>query len=275
MTVALFSKTRLKVPAVGRRDTRASSGPRVRRGLRDRDAERRAGGERRASRDSGSRSSRAPGGRRPGSVVSVCVALPIVPVHGVRQRDLQRAAVRRAERAAARAARRCCRRAASWATRASASASTHGRTERHGDGGVGAGGLRDSATPGALRRYSGFAPDDGIADGETISVGAAGVAPGPPGFVTVAVLSIGVAGGRAGRDARVEHDRRRCRSRARRYCATSTRPVPFAPVPAPVDASTAPGGMLTTARLPSSAARSSTTLTPVAATPADSTSVIV
>ena len=46
-----------------------------------------------------------------------------------------------------------------------------------------------------LRRYSGFAPDDGIADGETISVGAAGVASGPPGLFTVAVLSIGVAGG--------------------------------------------------------------------------------
>ena len=45
------------------------------------------------------------------------------------------------------------------------------------------------------------------ADGETSSVGAAGAAPGPPGFATVAVLSIGVIGGAADRDARVEHDR--------------------------------------------------------------------
>ena len=46
-----------------------------------------------------------------------------------------------------------------------------------------------------LRKYNGFAPDDGTADGDTMICGAAGVAPGPPGFVTTAVLLIGVAGG--------------------------------------------------------------------------------
>ena len=59
-------------------------------------------------------------------------------------------------------------------------------------GGSAPGGVRDKALP--LRRYSGFVPDDGIADGETISVGAAGVAPRPPGFVIVATLSTGVPG---------------------------------------------------------------------------------
>src|SRR5689334_21293320 len=55
------------------------------------------------------------------------------------------------------------------------------------------GGVRDNAF-GPLRKYSGFEPADGMPDGETIRVGAAGVAPKPPGFVTVAVLSIGVPG---------------------------------------------------------------------------------
>ena len=60
-----------------------------------------------------------------------------------------------------------------------------------------AGGLRDSCNvlP-ATRRltYSGLLPVPGIRDGETISVGAAGVAPGPFGWVIVAALSIGVPG---------------------------------------------------------------------------------
>ncbi len=113
-----------------------------------------------------------------------------------------------------------------------------------------------------------------MADGETISVGAAGVASGPPGLFTVAVLSIGVAGG-VPATMRASNTIETLPFAGTAMLPTSTRPVPFAPVPAPVDASTAPGGMLTTVRSPSSAARSSTTPTPVAATPADSTSVTV
>ena len=134
--------------------------------------------------------------------------------------------------------------------------------------------MRESATAGELRKYSGFAPDEGNADGDTSSVGAVGAPPGPPGFVIVAVLSIGVIGG-VPAAMRTSKTTVAVPFAATAMFVTLTWPVPFAPVPAPVDALVAPAGKLTTASEPSSAARSSTTLTPVAATPADSTSVIV
>src|SRR6185503_3276418 len=135
------------------------------------------------------------------------------------------------------------------------------------------GGVRDNRA-GPLRRYSGFEPDDGMPDGETISVGAAGVAPNPPGFVTVAVLSIGVPGVMPAA-MRASNTIVAVPLAGTKMLRMSSRPVPFAPVPAPVEKFVAPAGVLTTVRLPSSAARSSTTLTPGAASPADSTSVIV
>src|SRR5690349_7133924 len=136
------------------------------------------------------------------------------------------------------------------------------------------GGVRDSALLGVLRKYSGFEPDDGMPDGETMSVGAAGVAPTPPGLVTVAVLSMGVPGDTPAA-MRASNTTLALPFAATKMLPMLTRPVPFAPVPAPADVFVAPGGMLTTARLPSSAARSSTMLTPVAAMPAVSTSLTV
>src|SRR6185503_4984701 len=103
------------------------------------------------------------------------------------------------------------------------------------------GGVRDNRT-GPLRRYSGFAPDDGIADGETISVGAAGVAPKPPGFVTVAVLSIGVPGV-VPAAMRASNTTVALPFAGTEMLRMSSRPVPFAPVPAPVEKFVAPGGM--------------------------------
>ena len=107
-----------------------------------------------------------------------------------------------------------------------------------------------------------------------MSCGASGAAPGPPGFTIVAVLSIGVIGG-VPAAMRAVNTIAALPFAGTAMFATLTRPVPFAPVPAPVEASAAPAGTLTTASESSSAARSSTTLTAVAATPADSTSVIV
>src|SRR5262245_19394379 len=126
------------------------------------------------------------------------------------------------------------------------------------------GGVRDSDTPGVLRRYSGFDPDNGMPDGETINVCAAGIAPNPPGFVTVASLSIGVPGARPAA-MRASNKTVALPFAGTKMLRISSRPVPLAPVPAPVEKLAAPAGMLTTARLPSSAARSSTTLTPGAA----------
>ena len=95
--------------------------------------------------------------------------------------------------------------------------------------------MRDNATAGVLRRYSGFAPDDGNADGDTRAVGAAGAAPGPPGFVIVAVLSIGVIGG-VPAAMRASNTTLALPFAGTVMPVTLTRPVPFAPVPAPVEA---------------------------------------
>ncbi len=136
------------------------------------------------------------------------------------------------------------------------------------------GGVRESSTDGELRRYKGFVPDDGIADGDTISCGAAGVAPGPPGFVTVAELFSGVPG-EVPAAIRTSNTIVALPLAGTAMPRTSTRPVPLAPVPNPVEKFVAPAGTLTTFNDVNSAARSSTTDTPLAATPFVSTSVIV
>ncbi len=136
------------------------------------------------------------------------------------------------------------------------------------------GGVRESTTEGELRRYNGFVPDEGIAEGDTISCGAAGAAPGPPGFVTVAELFSGVPGA-VPAAIRTSNTIVVLPLAGTAIPRTSTRPVPLAPVPTPVEKFVAPAGTLTTLSDVNSAARSSTTDAPLAATPFVSRSVIV
>src|SRR5690606_11896449 len=118
----------------------------------------------------------------------------------------------------------------------------------------------------SLRRYRYLAPDCGMSDSSTVTVSATAVAPVPLGLVIVALLSISSPSS----------------TDPEMVASKTIWTLPLAGTVMPVmlswlelDASLLPGGMPTTDRLPRSASRLSTTLTPVAATPAVSVSVIV
>ena len=222
----------------------------VGRGLRDRDAKRRANGKTVAAVGFGITKFTSAGEPDDGNVVNVCVELPIVPV-------LVLASVTCSVRLLAPVFE--LRRSQSGTAmlppgsvtrQAPASASTSRPTGAPNATVTAAsvpGGLRDNATAGVLRRYRGFEPDDGNRRRRhDAAVGAAGAAPGPPGFAIVAVLSIGVIGG-VPAAMRASNTIAALPFAGTAMFATLTRPVPFAPVPAPVEASTAPAGMLTTA----------------------------
>ena len=211
-----------------------------------------------------------------GNVVNVCVELPIVPVLVFASVDLHRSAVgagvrvapqpeRHGDVAAGQRHRQRQRRRQRPATGAPNATVTAASVP---------GGLRDNATAGVLRRYSGFAPDDGNADGDTISCGAAGAAPGPPGFAIVAVLSIGVIGG-VPAAMRAANTIVTLPFAGTAMSVTLTRPVPFAPVPAPVEALRAPGRHADDGERAELGGEIVDDADAVAATPADSTSVIV
>src|SRR5690606_36643914 len=96
-------------------------------------------------------------------------------------------------------------------------------------------GTRERINPGVSRRYSGFNPGAGMRDGDTTAGGAAGLASEPKGFSTLATLAMVAPG-----------DRPVARTTSNATLTvppagtprlpTSRNPVPFAPVPPPVEA---------------------------------------